>query len=269
VIDMLPMRGHDLDNERIAAVVRVIERMKDELGHPLPLAELATTGLYSPFHFHRLFRDVTTLTPARFLAALRMAEARRLLLHSRLTVTAIGVRVGYQSAGTFTRQFTRLVGLPPRRFRELVRRLADETVAGLLPMVSQIPRPVERDAIVVQPRTTGPDRLVLAGLQAIDGMDPATDAWAVTAGRHPVPLATAPEPGAYQARMLVVESRATPTDALVDNLPGSYVTGMATVRLTRRGWQNTPVSIRLRPPRPTDPPILTVAPLRRLAALVT
>jgi len=267
MIDELPSPARDFDSERVAAVVRVIERMKCELGHPLPLAELANTGLYSPFHFHRLFRDVTTMTPARFLAALRMAEARRLLLHSRLTVTAISVRVGYQSAGTFSRQFTRLVGLPPRRFRELARQLADEPVSDLLPMVGEANRPLRREAVVIRPRTPDPDRLVLAGLQDVDGLAEPTDAWAVTAGHKPVPLAAAPKPGAYQARMLMVAPRATATDALIDNLPGSYLTGMATIRLSSGGKQEHPVRIRLRPPHPTDPPVLTVTPLRLFAGL--
>ncbi|MBQ1070319.1 helix-turn-helix transcriptional regulator, partial [Micromonospora sp. D75] len=113
----------------------MIEHMKRELGRPLPLETLARLAPFSPFYFHRVFKQATSMTPARFLAALRMAEARRLLLRSSLTVTAISAQVGYSSVGTFTTQFRRWVSLPPERFRQLARQLAGVSVAALLPVI--------------------------------------------------------------------------------------------------------------------------------------
>src|SRR4051812_14197733 len=106
--------------------------MRDRLAQPQPLRTLADAAAFSPFYFHQMFREITAVTPARFLAALRMAEARRLLLHSNLPVRQVGARVGYASPGTFSAQFARLTGTPPARFRAQARALGDARVAGAL-----------------------------------------------------------------------------------------------------------------------------------------
>src|SRR5207237_652416 len=84
-----------------------------------PLAELADSACMSAFHFSRVFSAVTGISPARFLAALRMAAAKRLLLASERRITEICMDVGYNSLGTFTTLFNEFVGIAPTRFREL------------------------------------------------------------------------------------------------------------------------------------------------------
>lgn len=255
MIEVCSPAPEEVDNHT-AAVVRAIERMRGELASPLSLSDLATTGLFSPFHFHRMFRMATTMTPARFLAALRMAQARRLLLHSGLTVAAIGSRVGYTSIGTFTTQFTRLVGESPLRFRELVRGLADRPIGEML-ADARLASPVS----AVHP----------CGLTVVE-LRPADDAgtpksWCVAARSRAMWLDRVPAVGEYQARVLLIDSRATPTDALVDDVPGSYLTGRAILGLSPTGQLGGPAEISLRRPLPTDPPVLSSAPLRWLAAL--
>jgi hypothetical protein len=61
-----------------------------------------------------------------------LAEAKRLLLYSSMSAGYIGQFVGYLSPGTFTTQFTRLVGLPPRRFRLAGRALGGVSVSEVL-----------------------------------------------------------------------------------------------------------------------------------------
>src|SRR5262249_35700244 len=106
------------------AVLRVIEAMRQDLSAPLDLAAMAGTAFMSRFHFVRVFQDVTTVSPARFLAALRMERAKRLLLETSLPVTTICYEVGYGSLGTFTRLFTDVVGVNPSWFRRLHAQLA-------------------------------------------------------------------------------------------------------------------------------------------------
>jgi AraC family transcriptional regulator len=106
----------------LEVVERVILTMRERLGEPLPLRELAEVASFSPFHFDRLFRRVTGLPPGRFLTMLRMEAARRMLLTTGRSITDIGLDVGYNSIGTFTYQFTQIVGLSPGRMRRLAAR---------------------------------------------------------------------------------------------------------------------------------------------------
>ncbi len=101
------------------AVERVIADVSRRLDERITLREMAAKAYLSPFHFHRIFRRATGLPPGRFLAALRIQEAKRLLVYSDLSVTEISLAVGYHSLSTFSSQFSRFVGQSPQSLRDL------------------------------------------------------------------------------------------------------------------------------------------------------
>ncbi|MGQ0842001.1 helix-turn-helix domain-containing protein [Actinokineospora sp.] len=116
---------------RVHSVAKAIDYMHGHLSEPLQLNDVARAGMLSPFHFHRVFREITLTTPARFLTALRMTEARHLLLSTAKSVTEVCTEVGYSSLGTFISQFGRLTGLSPRRFRFALTRIGDLRIGDL------------------------------------------------------------------------------------------------------------------------------------------
>lgn len=98
---------------------RVIETMRDNLGERLTIDDLARAAMFSKFHFSRLFRKVTGVSPGRFLSAMRLQEAKLLLISTSLTVTEISHQVGYTSVGTFSSRFRNSVGVSPTTYRQL------------------------------------------------------------------------------------------------------------------------------------------------------
>ncbi|WP_254716814.1 helix-turn-helix transcriptional regulator [Actinomadura sp. WMMB 499] len=86
--------------------------------------------MVSKFHFIRIFSRVTGVTPGRFLSAVRLHEAKRLLQTTPLNVADISAQVGYSSTGTFTRRFSRSVGVPPTEYRRMGRGDAGPLTAG-------------------------------------------------------------------------------------------------------------------------------------------
>src|SRR5436305_13305219 len=117
-----PARSHagtELSHHR--AVERVITAMRQRLDDDFSLEEMANVAYMSPFHFNRIFRQLTGVPPCQFMSALRLESARRLLLTTRLSVTDVCLEVGYSSLGTFVRRFTDLTGLSPRNLRRLAR----------------------------------------------------------------------------------------------------------------------------------------------------
>lgn len=56
-------------------VNRVIDHVRDHLAEDLPLERLARIALFSPFHFHRVFRTITGETVAAFVQRLRLERA--------------------------------------------------------------------------------------------------------------------------------------------------------------------------------------------------
>jgi AraC family transcriptional regulator len=262
-----PVPCPNTNDVRASAVFRAIELMTTDLNAKITLAVLARAGHFSPFHFHRVFRDVTGVTPARFLAALRMAEAKRLLLHSRISVVDVSVQVGYDSPGTFSTQFTQLVGVAPGRFRHLVQRFAGESMQALLSVVP--PRRDDEDAMarrcgtrITLEGSASVEAIVVGGLFAEGSVRGAADAWIVASGQVPFCAATVPDAGEYRACAVVVDPRSQLSDILVDQAPESYLSGVVHVRAAATGASaQEPMNVVLHPPKLTDPPLLAVTPL--------
>ncbi|RIV40277.1 helix-turn-helix domain-containing protein [Micromonospora radicis] len=99
------------------AVLRTIAVMRDRMGDPLTVDDLARAAMFSKFHFTRLFQRVTGISPGRFLSALRLQKAKHLLLSTGMNVADISAEVGYSSVSTFSNRFTRSVGMPPTTYR--------------------------------------------------------------------------------------------------------------------------------------------------------
>jgi AraC-like DNA-binding protein len=107
--------------------------MRNNLGDRLTIDDLARSAMFSKFHFSRVFQRVTGVSPGRFLSAMRLAEAKRLLLATSITVADIGHQVGYNSVGTFSSRFRSSVGVPPITYRRL---------GGVVPRVPVDERPI-------------------------------------------------------------------------------------------------------------------------------
>jgi AraC family transcriptional regulator len=104
-----------------SAVDGAIARIWESYSEPLSLADIAKSAILSRFHFSRVFRDAIGVSPGRFLSAVRIYQAKRLLASTSLSVTDISLAVGYNSLGSFTNRFTESVGASPSRFRQMCR----------------------------------------------------------------------------------------------------------------------------------------------------
>lgn len=100
---------------------RAITTIRENYHEPLVLDDLARSVMMSKFYFIRVFQRTTGVTPGRFLSAVRLHEAKSLLVHSSSNVADVSARVGYGSASTFSRRFTASVGLSPTQYRRIGR----------------------------------------------------------------------------------------------------------------------------------------------------
>jgi AraC family transcriptional regulator, regulatory protein of adaptative response / methylated-DNA-[protein]-cysteine methyltransferase len=80
------------------------------------LDELATRAGLSSFHFHRVFKAVTGLTPRAYAAAHRGERVRQELGRTR-TVTAAIYQSGYNSNGRFYGESEQVLGMTPTDYR--------------------------------------------------------------------------------------------------------------------------------------------------------
>ncbi|HKG47014.1 MAG TPA: helix-turn-helix domain-containing protein [Pyrinomonadaceae bacterium] len=117
-----PRLSEELELSRVGLVDRRIRRsvelMYTQLDQDLTLKELAAASYLSPFHFARLFKKLTGVSPHHYLAGIRATRAQLLLAETDLSVTQIGARVGYLSGSHFTKAFRLSTGTTPREFRK-------------------------------------------------------------------------------------------------------------------------------------------------------
>jgi AraC-like DNA-binding protein len=84
------------------------------------VAAMARAAHASPAHFSRAFRAAFGIPPGRYLTERRITRAAFLLRETDAPVTDIAYDVGFRSLGTFSRTFSRLIGVSPRAYRQSV-----------------------------------------------------------------------------------------------------------------------------------------------------
>jgi AraC family transcriptional regulator len=98
-------------------VKRVTQYMLERLGEELSLNELAGILQLSRFHFCTAFRQATGKTPHEWLVLQRIDSAKKLLEDRLLSVTEVGLSVGYGTPSAFAAAFRKIVGVTPTDFR--------------------------------------------------------------------------------------------------------------------------------------------------------
>ena len=103
-------------------VAKALRKLHAEYPSHLDVAALAREAGMSVPTFHSHFKTVTNTSPMQYLKSTRLHQARLLMLRNNLTVSAAGVRVGYESVSQFSREFKRLFGLTPLQEVERMKR---------------------------------------------------------------------------------------------------------------------------------------------------
>ena len=238
-------------------IERVIMAMRERFEEKFPLSSMAEIAIQSPFHFIRTFHLTTGITPRQFLGAVRLEAAKRLLLTTKRSVTDVCFDVGYNSLGTFTTRFTRLVGLNPRSLRRLARSM-EFTLDWFQRAGDGGTRPETRGASIggqiVAPDTFNGLVFVGAFPTAIPQGSPA--ACALTRGSSAFTLGPLRE-GTYYVMATAVAQADDPLHFLLYDNQLRGRAGPLVVVGTQVSGSGV---IRLRPPLVTDPPILVALP---------
>lgn len=100
---------------------KALEYVIENLHDAISLHELARHACLSASHLSYLFQRTLGVSFKSFLAILRIEEAKQLLVEKPyMRITEISFEVGFGDLSHFERMFKRLVGQPPREYRQLV-----------------------------------------------------------------------------------------------------------------------------------------------------
>lgn len=104
-------------NDRRAEAVACACRLIEEAEEAPPLEELATAAGMSPHHFHRIFKQVTGVTPRAYVQANRAARVAGALQQAGSVTEAI-YEAGYGSSGRFYETAGARLGMTPTSYRK-------------------------------------------------------------------------------------------------------------------------------------------------------
>ncbi len=99
------------------ALKEVIDYVGDNLEKDLTLAEMARVAHMSLYHFSRLFKESTGLTPHRYVIERRVQRAEKLLGSSALPIAEIALLCGFANQSHLNRHFKRAFGVSPKALR--------------------------------------------------------------------------------------------------------------------------------------------------------
>jgi len=97
---------------------RVDEYVQSNLSARISLPALADVAQMSVFHFSRLFKARTGVTPHQYVLKLRIARAKSLLNDSSRTMADIAAQCGFAHQQHFADAFRRNAGVTPTAYRE-------------------------------------------------------------------------------------------------------------------------------------------------------
>lgn len=107
----------------------VIEHISNNYDKSFRIEELAEKVNMSVSSLHRHFKEVTAMSPIQFQKQLRLQEARRLLLSESTDASDVAFRVGYESPSQFSREYSRMFGLPPKEDMKRLKMQYDQSIS--------------------------------------------------------------------------------------------------------------------------------------------
>jgi len=105
----------DYVSETITKAIKFIEQHFTE---DISVKDIASTVFVSKYHFIRMFKKHTDITPYAHIIKLRILYATHLLTNSIHSVELIGDKCGFKSPEHFIRLFNKYIGCTPSKYRQ-------------------------------------------------------------------------------------------------------------------------------------------------------
>ena len=135
-------------------ILKVMVYIGDHLDGDLGLEAMARLSCFSPYHFHRIFREQAGEPLGRYVRRLRMERAAARLKQTQMGVLQIALEAGFEAHESFTRVFREMFGESPSEYRKsLGVALGRAAGAGIEP------RPTGAQIMQVKIETLKPKRI--------------------------------------------------------------------------------------------------------------
>ena len=117
------LRALAAPDSHFGRISRVLTRIHSDYARHYDIAMLARDAGMSVAAFHTRFKAITSSSPLQYLKNIRLNKARMLMVNEGVNASGAAVKVGYESASQFSREFKRLFGDGPARVAANMRKL--------------------------------------------------------------------------------------------------------------------------------------------------
>jgi AraC family transcriptional regulator len=100
------------------SIQKALDFIESNITDNISLYDIACAAGFSVPHFYRLFKRLTGDTVGAYIMRRRLSLAARDILKTDKTIASIAYEYGFESHDVFTRAFSRIYGMSPRRYRD-------------------------------------------------------------------------------------------------------------------------------------------------------
>ncbi len=110
---------NEIQPDYIFRINKVLKFIENNLDANLTLETVSRIALFSPFHFHRIFKAITSETLNSYITRTRIEKAASVLMRKKnVPISELSLQYGFTSNASFTRVFKKFYGVSPTAFRK-------------------------------------------------------------------------------------------------------------------------------------------------------
>lgn len=115
--------GSSVNTVTAAGIQRAVCFIEKNLSASVTVEDLADKAGMSKYHFCRVFKKTTGISPKAFVNARRVARAKELLCSEDLRISTVALRSGFNDFSNFIRSFKIVTGVTPSAYRECLKQM--------------------------------------------------------------------------------------------------------------------------------------------------
>lgn len=107
-----------MNADHFKRINRAIHFIDENLDEDLSLEKVAEAAYYSPFHFHRVFKELIKEPLNIYITRKRIEKAASILMRQKeVSISQLSLRYGFNGNSAFTRAFKKFYGMSPTEFK--------------------------------------------------------------------------------------------------------------------------------------------------------
>ncbi len=118
VLSVVEDECREEENDASVLGLRIKAYIDEHFHEPITLKSISEELHISQYYLAHVFKQMSGYSPIQYILRRRIGEAQTLLVRTDLSIAEIAERVGYDTQSYFNYQFTKHVGMPPRRYRQ-------------------------------------------------------------------------------------------------------------------------------------------------------